>query len=73
MIIVKILSALLGIMFLSFGYFICFRKRFGLINGFAQDFKHGRKTEKYALKVGLIEFTVGAILLSLSAVLIMFA
>lgn len=73
MTILKILSALLGIVFLLFGYFIYFRKKYSLINGFTEDFKHGRKTEKYALTVGLTEFIAGACFLVLSVLLFLFA
>ncbi len=72
MIIVKILSAFLGIAFLLLGYFIYFRKKYNLINGFTEDYKNGRKTEKYALRVGLAEFIVGCVLLAVSVVLFIF-
>ncbi len=72
MIIVKILSAFLGIAFLLFGYFIYFRKKYNLINGFAEDYKNGRKTEKYALRIGLVEFIIGCVLLAVSIALFIF-
>ncbi len=72
MIIVKILSAFLGIAFLLFGYFIYFRKKYNLINGFAENHKNGRKTEKYALRVGLVELIIGGVLLAVSVVLFIF-
>lgn len=72
MIIVKILSALLGIVFLLFGYFIYFRKKYNLINGFEEEFKNGKKTQKYALVIGLTEFIVGIFLLVISSLLFLF-
>lgn len=66
MVVVKILSTLFGIAFLLFGYFIYFRKKYNLINGFEEDYKNGRKTEKYAIYVGLTEFIVGCVLLVVS-------
>ncbi len=72
MIVVKILSALLGIAFLLFGYFVYFRKKYNLINGFEKDYKNGRKTEKYAIYVGLVEFIVGCVLLVISLALFVF-
>ena len=62
MIIVKILTFILGAAFLLFGYFIYFRKRYHLINGFSADHREGRKSERYAKRVGLIEFILGAVL-----------
>ncbi len=72
MIVVKILSVLLGIAFLLFGYFIYFRKKYNLINGFAEDFQNGKKDEKYPLRVGLTEFIIGCVLLLISAILFIF-
>ena len=59
MLILKIVSILLGLAFGLFGYFIYFRKKYSLINGFDADLKAGRKTELYAKRVGLIEFIFG--------------
>ena len=72
MIFLKILFVVLGLAFLLFGYFIYFKKKYNLINGFEADFKAGRKTEKYAKKVGIIEFIVGIILLITGVALIIF-
>lgn len=72
MIVLKILLAIFGAAFLLFGYFIYFRKKYDLINGFSADFKAGRKKEKYAKRVGLIEFILGAVLLLTGAALIVF-
>lgn len=63
----KIISFLLGITFALFGYFIRFRGKYNLINGFKADFKQGRKTEEYARRVGTIEFFIGIILLIVCA------
>lgn len=72
MIFVKILCAILGVVFAVFGYFIYFRKKYNLINGFEEDLKYGRKTQKYARTVGLAEFIAGVVLLALSVLLFMF-
>ena len=63
MIIVKIITLILGLAFLLFGYFIYFRKKYNLINGFKADYEAGRKDERYAKRVGLIEFIIGVVLL----------
>ena len=63
MIFLKVLAVVLGLAFLLFGYFIYFKKKYNLINGFEADFKAGRKKEEYAKKVGMIEFVVGIVLL----------
>ncbi len=69
MLALKIISFLLGIAFTLFGYFIRFRGRYDLINGFEADCKQGRKTEAYARRIGTIEFFVGIVLLVFCAVL----
>ena len=48
MVVLKVLAVVLGLAFLLFGYFIYFRKKYNLINGFEADFKAGRKNEEYA-------------------------
>ena len=48
MIFLKVLAVVLGLAFLLFGYFIYFKKKYNLINGFEADFKAGRKKEEYA-------------------------
>ena len=73
MIVLKILAVGVGLAFLLLGYFIYFRKKYHLINGFEADFQAGRKDEKYAQKVGLIEFIVGIVLLVGGIVLIIYA
>ena len=65
MIFLKVLAIVLGLAFLLFGYFIYFKKKYNLINGFEVDFKAGRKKEEYAKKVGMIEFVVGIVLYDL--------
>lgn len=69
----KVLAVVLGLAFLLFGYFIYFKKKYNLINGFEADFKAGRKKEEYAKKVGMIEFVVGIVLLITGVALILFA
>ena len=58
----KILSICLGLAFFIFGYLIYFCKKFNLINGFKDDFKKGKRTTQYALRVGLIELIIGSAL-----------
>lgn len=55
----KIISLILAIFFIFFGYNIYFRKKYNLINNFEKDYKNGLKNEKYAKKVGLIELILG--------------
>lgn len=69
MLALKIIVFLLGIAFTLFGYFIRFRGKYDLINGFEADFKQGRKTEVYAKKIGTIEFVIGVSLLVICAIL----
>ena len=45
MIFLKALAVVLGLAFLLFGYFIYFKKKYNLINGFEADFQDGRKNE----------------------------
>ncbi len=73
MLVLKLLAILLGLAFALFGYFIYFRKKYNLINGFEADFKAGRKNEDYAKRVGIVEFVVGIAILIAGIVLIMFA
>ena len=72
MLIIKIIAIVLGIAFLLFGYFIYFRRKYNLINGFEADRKAGRKTEAYARCVGLIEFIAGIALLIAGIILFIF-
>ena len=73
MAVLKVLAVVLGLAFLLFGYFIYFKKKNNLINGFEADFKAGRKNEEYAKRVGMVEFAVGIALLIAGAALILFA
>lgn len=73
MLVLKIVSVLLGLAFALFGYFIYFRKKYNLINGFEADFKAGRKDENYAKRVGMVEFVLGIAILIAGIVLIIFA
>ena len=73
MTVLKVLAFVLGLAFLLFGYFIYFKKKYNLINGFEADFQAGRKNEAYAKRVGLVEFVVGIALLIAGVALILFA
>lgn len=73
MLFLKILCVLIGLAFGLFGYFIYFKKKYALINGFEADLKAGRKTEAYAKRVGVIELVLGALFLAAGLVLILFA
>ena len=70
MVVLKVLAVVLGLAFLLFGYFIYFKKKYNLINGYEADFKAGRKNEEYAKRVGMIEFVVGIAMLLAGVVLI---
>lgn len=73
MVLLKVLAIILGLAFLLFGYFIYFKKKYNLINGFEADFKAGRKNEEYAKRVGMVEFVVGIAILIAGIALIIFA
>ena len=73
MIVLKVLAVVLGLAFLLFGYFIYFKKKYNLINGFEADYKAGRKKEEYAKRVGIIEFVIGIALLITGVALVIFA
>lgn len=62
MILLMIILLVVGVAFTTFGYFIYFKEKYNLINGFESDYKYGRKSETYAKKVGLVEFMIGIIL-----------
>ena len=70
---VKILFFVLGLAFTLFGYFIFFKEKYSLINGFDEDFKAGKKDESYARKVGIIEFGLGIVLLIAYILMFIFA
>lgn len=63
MTLLKIILIAVGVAFTTFGYEICFQKKYNLINGFEEDYKAGRKTELYAKRVGLVELIIGIILM----------
>ncbi len=73
MLALKIIAIILGLAFTLFGYFIFFKKKYSLINGFEEDYKAGRKTEDYAKRVGLVEFVVGVAILVAAIILLIFA
>ena len=62
MILLMIILLVVGVAFTTFGYFIYFKEKYNLINGFESDYKSGRKSDSYAKKVGLVEFMIGIIL-----------
>lgn len=62
MILLMIILLVVGVAFTTFDYFIYFKEKYNLINGFESDYKSGRKSETYAKKVGLVEFMIGIIL-----------
>jgi len=67
--ILKIILVILGLAFTLFGFFIYFKEKYFLINGFEAAFKCGQKNEDYAKRVGLIEFIVGILILTVSLIL----
>ena len=69
MTVIKIIAFILGIAFTAFGYFILFKGKYALINGF----QAGRKDENDAKRVGIVEFVVGIALLAVFLILILFA
>jgi len=69
---IKIIFIASGLAFLLFGYFIYFRKKYNLINAFEKDYIAGRKTTRFAKRVGLIELIIGIVLLVIGIILIVF-
>ena len=63
MLILKIMLMTVGVAFAIFGYEIYFQKRYNLINGFEEAYEAGRKTKRYAKRVGLVELIIGIILI----------
>ncbi|QQN56499.1 DUF3784 domain-containing protein [Anaerococcus obesiensis] len=59
----KIISLILAIAFIFFGFNIYFKKKYNFINNFRKDYKNGLKDENYAKKVGLIELILGILFL----------
>ena len=72
MLVMTIVDALLGSAFAVIGYLIFFKKKYSLINGFDAALREGRKTERYARRVGLIEFVLGILLLIASVISLFF-
>lgn len=68
MLALKIIALLLGAAFTIFGYFIFFRKKYSLINGFV----FGKSRETYARRVGFVEFIIGVGLLAAGIILVIF-
>ena len=62
MLILKIILMTVGVAFTVFGYKIYFQKKYNLINGFEEAYKAGRKTKRYAKRVGLVELIIGIII-----------
>ena len=73
MLALKVILVIVGIAFTLFGYFIFFKEKYSLINGFSSDYKAGRKNENYAKRVGIVEFIVGIVILIASVFLIILA
>ena len=73
MLALKTIAVIIGLAFTLVGYFIFFKKKYSLINGFEEDYKAGRKNEKYAERVGLVEFVVGVVILIAVVILLVFA
>ena len=73
MLALKIILVIVGVAFTLFGYFIYFRKKYSLINGYIRDYNAGRKDEIYAKRVGLAELIVGIVILIASIFLIILA
>ena len=71
MIALKIILAVLGIAFFLFGYFIYFKKKYSLINGFDQALREGRVGEDDARRAGLAELVIGICLLLTALLLIL--
>jgi len=68
MLILKIALILIGALLTTFGYFIFVKEKYGLINNYVEDKKNNKFNDKYAKRVGSIEFFGGFILLVLGIV-----
>jgi len=73
MLALKIILLSVGVGFVLFGWFILFRKKYSLINGFEADCKAGRKNEAYARRVGKTELILGVVFLFAFLALCIFA
>lgn len=60
---IAIILLALGAISTTFGYLIYFKKKYSLINDFDYEYKAGRRTEKYAERIGIIEFISGIFLI----------
>ena len=69
---VKTILFVLGITFAVFGYLIVCKKKFGLINDFEARKKVGSRTDADAIRVGKVALTLGAGLLVLFVLLMIF-
>ena len=72
MLILKLILLALVLTFSVFGYLIVFKKKFGLINDFEARKKVGSQTDADAIRVGKIVLTLGAGLLVLFVLLMIF-
>ena len=72
MLVLKLILLALGITFSVFGYLIVFKKKFGLINDFEARKKVGSQTDADAIRVGKVALTLGAGLLILFVLLMIF-
>ena len=72
MLFLKIMLPIIGLLFISFGYLIYFKKKYSLINGFTEAYKRGEKTEAYAKRVGLVELILGVLFLIAAGLVIIF-
>ena len=72
MLALKTIAVIIGLAFTLVGYFIFFKKKYSLINGFEEDYKAGRKNEKYAERIRLVEFVVGVVILIAVVILLVF-
>ena len=72
MLILKLILLALGITFSIFGYLIVCKKKYELINDFEARKKVGSRTDADAIRVGKIVLTLGAGLLVLFVLLMIF-
>ena len=69
---VKFILFVLGITFAVFGFFIVFKKQYGLINDFKARKKAGSQKDTDAIRVGQVELILGVGLLVLFVLLMIF-
>lgn len=72
MTLLKVILLVTGLLFLGFGYLIYFKKKYSLINGVEAAHRAGKKTERYAKTVGLVELILGVAFTLAAALLIIF-